>query len=105
MVIAYLRVGTSNKELQDDARIGLAIRVWHSLVTHATDSNLDLAIHAEKGLVLESVVPFEHIIGISGNIKTFTNFENSVSAFKHADHLFFIRIQERLFCSRSFRTA
>ena len=36
-------------ELQDDARIGLAIRVWHSLVTHATDSNLDLAIHAEKG--------------------------------------------------------
>ena len=70
---------------------------------HATDSNLDLAIHAEKGLVLESVVPFEHIIGISGNIKTFTNFENSVSAFKHADHLFFIRIQERLFCSRSFR--
>ena len=59
----------------------------------------------KKGLVLESVVPFEHIIGISGNIKTFTNFENSVSAFKHADHLFFIRIQERLFCSRSFRTA
>ena len=92
-------------ELQDDARIGLAIRIWYSLVTHATDSNLDLAIHAEKGLVLESVVPFEHIIGISGNIKTFTNFENSVSAFKHADHLFFIRIQERLFCSRSFRTA
>ena len=92
-------------ELQDDARIGLAIRIWYSLVTHATDSNLDLAIHAEKGLVLESVVPFEHIIGISGNIKTFTNFENSVSAFKHADHLFFIRIQERLFCSRPFRTA
>ena len=92
-------------ELQDDAGIGLAIWIWHSLVTHAADSNLDLAIHAEKGLVLEPVVPLKHIIGISGNIKTFTNLENGVPTFEHADHLFSIRIQERLFCCRSFRTA
>lgn len=77
----------------------------YSPVTYIADSNPDRAIHAEEGPVLESVVPFEHIIGISGNIKTFTNLHNGVAAFKHADHLFFIRIKERLFGSRSFRTA
>ena len=74
-------------------------------------SNNDLRMNAiMKRLTIVSTIfiPLTFLAGIWGmNFKMMPelDWQYSVSAFKHADHLFFIRIQERLFCSRSFRTA